>query len=45
MARIQIEDLPTPENLTPEELEQIFGAGARGAGSQFATDEIQIVDD
>jgi hypothetical protein len=29
VARIRIEDLPTVENLTPEEQEEIFGAGRR----------------
>ena len=29
MARTRIEDLPTAENLTQQELEEIFGAGLR----------------
>jgi hypothetical protein len=29
MERIKIEDLPPVESLTPEELEEVFGAGLR----------------
>jgi hypothetical protein len=35
MARIRIEDLPPVEDLTPEEMEEIFGAGLKSFRPTF----------
>jgi hypothetical protein len=45
MARIRIEDLPPVENLTPEELEEILGAGLRSFRPTFeALDARELMD-
>jgi hypothetical protein len=45
MARIRIEDLPALAHLTPEELEEIFGAGSKWARlSLEALEERQLLD-
>jgi len=45
MARIRIEDLPEVDNLTPEEMEQIFGAGLRSFKPTFEALEAREVYD